>query len=146
MVCLCKSICIYFQETVESLCFCKLLAISHFSKQCLFSQQLKILDCNSSNNSIQYAWSVFSHTMSTLSKIYRLMFFQAPVNIIQQYMPQLVLAIVAAFQSSQTLWNKSSASIFVFYLIACYAAIWRYEINVQTFYYYISYFGFQVSK
>ena len=26
--------------------------------------------------------------------------------------------------------TSSSASIFVFYLIACYAAIWRYEINV----------------
>ena len=40
----------------------------------------------------------------------------------------MALAIVAAFSSSQILWNKSNASIFVFYVTAFNAAIWSYEI------------------
>ena len=101
---------------------------SHSCKQCLFFSNLRFMITISSNNSICLV-SLLPYKVN-IAKIYRLMFLQVPINIIQQYTPQLALAMVAAFQSSQTLWNKSSASIFVFYLIACNAAIWRYEINV----------------
>ena len=72
MVCLCKSICIYFQGTVNHYVFANFLAISHFCKQCLFCQQLKILDYDSSNNSICLV-SLLPYKVN-IAKIYRLMF------------------------------------------------------------------------